>query len=65
MTKEEQHWIDNAGYKELLERSRHVAPGDKLLNDADTREYFQIALWRKRQALTQEDAMAISKAVGW
>ena len=64
MTTEEKTWIDNATYYDLLKLNRFGAR-DNPMFQGETGRYFVQTMNERRYALPPEEAMAISKRIGW
>jgi hypothetical protein len=64
ITEYQKQWIDNADYEILLERWRNAPVGDKMFQD-DVGEYYQKVMIKKRDAITNEEGVIISKKIGW
>lgn len=65
MTEEEmKEWIDNASYEELLFKWRFAPVGHPLFRGA-TGDYFKSTLDKKKEELTHEERVGISKKIGF
>lgn len=64
MTKEQKSWIDNANYESLLSKWRFSPSGDPFFQ-RDTGDYYAKVMEEKRDALSQEEQVQISKKIGW
>lgn len=64
MKQEHKDWIDEANYELLLRRNRFGPLGDEIFLD-DTGEYFLKSMAAKKQKLGINEAVAISKRIGW
>jgi hypothetical protein len=57
-------WIDNASYEQLFYKWRFAPIGDPLFQ-GETGDYFTHQLTLKREPLTLEERVAISKRLSW
>ena len=57
-------WIDGATYQELLDRWR-FAPGGSPLFQGETGDYYKKVMLEKKAALSADEQVAASKAIGW
>lgn len=62
MTPKQKEWIDNATYRQLLDRWRNASIGDSIfLNEAGT--YYEQTMKKKR--ISDEAHTQASKEIGW
>jgi len=64
MDDETKVWIDQADYETLLRRWRFAKVGDPIF-DGVSGGHFAREMKKKREALSPEEATAISKRIGW
>ena len=65
MTNEEmKYWIDNASYKELLYMWRFESAGS-LFFIGEMGDYYASKLNQKREEVGEEEAVRVSKSIGW
>lgn len=64
MDSDTKQWIDNATYKDLLERWRFTPLGDPLFQ-GETGSYFRKVMAEKKQQVGQAGHVAASKSIGW
>ncbi len=64
MIKEEKEKIDNMSFYEMFERWRFAPAGDRLFA-GDTGEYFSKVFKEKRNEVSAEEYVGISKKLGW
>ena len=61
---EMKEWIDNADYEALLKKWRFAPTGD-LFFQGDIGDYYSKVMAKKRDEISHEEAVKISKALGW
>jgi len=64
ISEEDKSWIDNASYEELLSRWRFAPCGTKIFQGR-TGDYFQQTMMRKKKEIGDDEAVRISKRIGW
>ena len=67
MTDEEKllaRWIDNATYKQLLERWRNAPSGDRMFVGS-VGDYYGYIMAEQKRLLTESEQVKISKEIGW
>ncbi len=64
MTTEQQNWIDNASYQDLLRRWRFAPVGD-LMFQGDTGKYYSKKMAERRSEVGQDEHVRVSKAIEW
>ena len=65
MTNEEmKRWIDNATYKQLLFKWR-FAPIGSLWFQGDIGKYYDKAMSKQRNTISNEEHVSTSKEIGW
>lgn len=64
LTEEIKKEIDNMEYAQLLSKWRHSPIGDPMFQ-GDSGDYFAKVMREKKDSLTHENQVAISKSVGW
>jgi hypothetical protein len=64
LTKENKKYIDNLSYEQLLSRWRSAPSGD-LWFQGETGEYWGSAMNKKKEEIRQDEAVRISKDIGW
>ena len=57
-------WIDTASYEELLRKTRYAPIGDPFFQD-ELGVYFRKVRQRKKAEVGIEEAIRISKKIGW
>ena len=62
--KEMRQWIDQASYVQLLKRWRFASTISPW-TEGNLGQYFKEELFKKKDALSPEEQIAASKAVGW
>lgn len=62
MESENKEWVDNASYEELLRKWRFAPLGSA--NDIFN-EHYRETMFRKKDELTHEEQVAVSKRGGW
>ena len=60
----DKEWIDDAPYIALLRKWRHARAGDPMFRD-ELGDYYAEVMVQKRNELSRDQQVAISKAVGW
>lgn len=56
--------IDSMDYKAMLRAWRFAPPGEPMFQ-GETGEYFVEVMGRRRQEIGDEEAVRISKRIGW
>ena len=64
MTEDEKNWIDNATYKQLLDKWRNAPAGDSFFT-LETGEYFGEVMEKRKAELSNAETVGASKDVGW
>jgi len=64
MTNEQQQWIENATYEELLKRWRFAKDSDTIFQE-DAGSYYQDQMNKKKAMLAAAEQVVISKRIGW
>ena len=57
-------WIDEASYEDLLRRWRFAELGDNIFQ-GEIGQYYSNSMFEKRELLSHEEQVRISKKVGW
>lgn len=61
---EMRHWIDNAGYVELLTKWRFAAAGDPFFL-GDVGRYYGKVMAKKRSEIGDAEHVKAGKSIGW
>ncbi len=62
MTDEQKRWVDQASYRQLLERWRYAPAGDPMFQ-GDTGDYYAKVMAEQKSLVGQEEHVSISKAI--
>ena len=63
-TSELKEWISKATYKELLLKNRFGSSQDPIFHD-ELGKLFMETLRKRKEELTNEEQVSISKEIGW
>ena len=64
LTKENKKHIDDLSYEQLLSRWRFAPLGDRWFQ-GETGDYWGNAMNKKKEEIGQDEAISISKSIGW
>jgi len=62
--KEMKEWIDNASYEDLFRKWRFAPSGDPFLQ-GEIGEYYKHVINRRREEVSNDEHVRISKKIGW
>jgi len=65
MTAAQKAEIDKMDYEQMLRKWRFTPVGDKMFDGGEVSLYFKNEMFRKKRLIGDDEAVKISKRIGW